>query len=398
MIGKRKQIDIDLATELYRDQKLPSPRVAKAVGCSVATLLSRLREAGVAIRPSGNHMEKVPFETMQHEYVDLEMSVTEIATKYDMAPTSILERLTKGGVKLRNRKDMADKANIKIPMSEHPEICQRYIDNPSENSSTIAQDYGVHKTTITTILKKGGIQLEHHGARISSWKGGITPLHNRIRNCEKAQQWKRICMERDNFTCTSCSDKGVKLHVHHTEWFTCILEGFLMLNLSSDIDTDQLFDLALEYEPFWNIDNGTTMCENCHNKHHGRPLPPTVRGNRPSKKDIDIDNAIELYNSGMTATAVAKEVGTVASVLLKLLRQHNIPIRHFASYKTGCAPIVQIRHEYEVLGMTTTQIAQKYGTTRGNIQKRLKNADVTMRDAWGERRRNIQLAHAAKPS
>ncbi len=184
----------------------------------------------------------------------------------------------------------------------------------------------------------------------------------------------------------SCLASSIKLHVHHVVWFSCILDGFLLLN--ADVDKDQLFDLALEYEPFWNIDNGKTMCENCHNELHGRPLPEMVRGNRPPKKDIDIDNAIELYSGGMTAIAVAKEVGTVASVLLKLLRQHDIPIRHFASYKTGCAPITQLCHEYEVLEMTTTQIAQKYGVTRSNIQKRLKKAGVTMRDHWEERRKN----------
>lgn len=384
----RKEIDINKAIQMYSTEKLPSPVVSKAVGCCVQTLLTRLREAGVAIRSNGNHMEKVSFETMQYEYVDLEMSTTEIAKKHNMAPTSILERLTKGGVQMRDRKEEARKACIKIPVSEHPKICQRYIDNPSDNASIIGKDYDVHKGTIATILKKGGIQPEHTGARLSSWKGGITPLHNRIRNCEKAQQWKRACMERDNFTCLSCSARGVKLHVHHIEWFTCILEGFLLLNLSAGVSTNELFVLALAHEPFWDIDNGTTMCENCHNEHHGRPLPSTVRGNRPPKKDIDINKAIELYNSGMTATAVAKEVGTVASVLLKLLRQHDIPIRHFASYKTGCAPTARICHEYEVLKMTTTQIAQKYGVTRSNIQKRLKKSGVNMRDHWEERRKN----------
>lgn len=387
-MASRKNIDIDKAIDLYVNQKMPTTQVSKIIGCCVQTLITRLRECDVVIRSCGNHKEKVSLEIIKHEYVNLEMSITEIATKHNMAPTSILERLTSGGVQLRNRKEMADKANIKIPVSEHSEICQRYIDNPSDNAAIIAKDYDVHRSTITTILKKGGIAPENFGARSHSWKGGITPLHSQIRNCEQAQQWKRACMERDNFTCMSCSIKGGKLHVHHIEWFTCILEGFLMLNLNSNIDKNRLFDLALEYEPFWNIDNGTTMCENCHNEHHGRSLPSTVRANRPPKKDINVDKVIELYNSGMTATAVAKEVGTVASVLLKLLREYDIPIRHFASYKIGCVPIVQICHEYEILKMTTTQIAQKHGVTRSNIQKRLKKAGVTMRDHWGERRKN----------
>lgn len=262
----RKEIDINKAIRMYSIEKLPSPVVSKAVGCCVQTLVTRLREAGVSIRSCGNHMEKVAFEIIKYEYVDLKRSTSTIAEKYGMNQASVWERLHKGGVQMRDRKEEARRACTKIPVSEHSKICHRYVDNPSDNAAIIGRDYGVHKTTITAILKRGGITPEHFGARIPSWKGGITPFYKLIRNSEKAQLWKRTCLERDNFTCMFCSARGVKLHVHHIVRFSYILDRFLLLSV--DVDKSQLFVLAMKHEQFWDIDNGQTLCESCHVEKH----------------------------------------------------------------------------------------------------------------------------------
>ncbi len=151
-MAERKNIDIDKAVDLYVNQKMPTTQISKIIGCCVQTLITRLREHDVVIRSCGYHKEKISFEIIEYEYVQLEMSTSAIAKKHNMNQVSIWERLRNGGVQMRNQKEEARKACIKIPISEHPKICQRYIDNPSENSSTIAKDYCVHKGTIATIL------------------------------------------------------------------------------------------------------------------------------------------------------------------------------------------------------------------------------------------------------
>ncbi len=102
--------------------------------------------------------EKIDFSTIRHEYTILNMSTTEIAEKHNMSPSSIWERLKKGGVKLRDQKQEALKAKIKIPISEHCNICERYIKNKNESCGDIAKDYDVHKSTIADILKKNNIK------------------------------------------------------------------------------------------------------------------------------------------------------------------------------------------------------------------------------------------------
>lgn len=262
----KKKINIDLAIKLYRDDKLPTTKVSKIVGCCVQTLITRLREFGIEIRSNGWDKQKVDFELLKYEYEHLRMSTTAIAIKHSMNGVSIWERLVNGGVKMRDRKEEATKANTKIQLSEHPKICLRYQINEYESCGDIAVDYCVHKSTIAGILKKYGIDPEHFGARIKSYKGGITPLHTRIRHCEKGQIWRRECMTRDDYTCQVTKKRGSKLEIHHLKSFSQIFEEFLSLNsdLDLEVDYDQLFDLSQGYNPFWDINNGITLSEESH--------------------------------------------------------------------------------------------------------------------------------------
>jgi hypothetical protein len=211
-------------------------------------------------------MEKCSFEILRHEYEDLEMSTTAIADNHGMNSSSVWERLVKGGIQMRNREEEMRKAITKIPLSEHQTICERYKTNKGESCYDIAADYGVHKTTIGNILIFNGINPEHFGARIKSYKGGITPLHTRIRHCEKGAMWRRACMERDDYTCQKTGQRGGKLEVHHVKRFSEILEEFLSLNSDLDPvnDCDSLFDISQRYDPFWDTDNGLTLSEAYH--------------------------------------------------------------------------------------------------------------------------------------
>lgn len=269
-MSRRKILDIDKAIALYRDKRLPTTKVSKIVGCSVQTLITRLRERDIAIRTNGNHMEKCDLNLLKYEYEILMLSTSEIARKHNMSSSSVWERLVKNGVVMRDRKAESIKAITKIDVQEHPQICLRYQTNDNESCADIANDYSVHKTTIAGILKKYGIDPEHCGARIKSYKGGITSLHTRIRHCKKGAAWRRGCMERDDYTCQTTGKRGGKLEVHHLKSFSQIFEEFLSLNsdLDPEKDCDTLFDLSQHYPPFWDISNGITLSSEEHDKLH----------------------------------------------------------------------------------------------------------------------------------
>lgn len=104
------------------------------------------------------------------------------------------------------------------------------------------------------------------GKRNSQWKGGIKQLWRAIRNLPEALEWRKQVFERDSYTCQACKQHGGKLEAHHIESFKEIYREFLKEYDQFSIieDRETLIRLALKYKPFWNIDNGKTLCKRCH--------------------------------------------------------------------------------------------------------------------------------------
>lgn len=78
------------------------------------------------------------------------------------------------------------------------------------------------------------------GEKNPNWKGGITPLVMQIRNSKEMQEWRKAVYERDNYTCQICNMRGGDLNVDHIKPFA--------------LYPDLRFD----------IDNGRTLCIECH--------------------------------------------------------------------------------------------------------------------------------------
>ena len=82
----------------------------------------------------------------------------------------------------------------------------------------------------------------HKGKDCHTWKGGITPLNRKIRNSVEYKLWRTAVFERDNYTCIWCRERGGELNADHIKPFAYFPE----LRLA--------------------IDNGRTLCKDCHRK------------------------------------------------------------------------------------------------------------------------------------
>ena len=104
-----------------------------------------------------------------------------------------------------------------------------------------------------------------------NWKEGISPLGSLIRSMKEYKNWRNLIFKRDNYTCQECGDnKGHNLNTHHKNPFAKLLQEFLKEydQFSPIEDKETLVRLAIKWQPFWKIDNGTTLCEDCHKKEH----------------------------------------------------------------------------------------------------------------------------------
>lgn len=88
------------------------------------------------------------------------------------------------------------------------------------------------------------ISLKLRGEKAPNWKGGVTLENGIIRSSLEMRLWRESVFKRDNWSCRMCAKRGIKLHAHHIKSFS-------------------------EYpEVRYAIDNGLTVCIDCHRKLH----------------------------------------------------------------------------------------------------------------------------------
>lgn len=76
----------------------------------------------------------------------------------------------------------------------------------------------------------------------NSWKGGVTPENKIIRRSLEFKFWREAVFKRDNWTCVHCGKRGVTLHPDHIKPF------------------------AFFPELRFDVENGRTLCVDCHKK------------------------------------------------------------------------------------------------------------------------------------
>lgn len=160
-------------------------------------------------------------------------SSKQLGIKFSISRTNIVKRLNKLGIKTRSGKESQRTVSTKGikhgPMSvEH----RKRISESLTNNPLVRGRQAWNK----------GIKTQHNsGEKHWNWKGGTTPLHEQIRKSLEYKLWRQAVFERDNYTCVLCGDaKGGNLEADHIKQF------------------------AFYPELRFAIDNGRTLCRDCH--------------------------------------------------------------------------------------------------------------------------------------
>lgn len=92
-----------------------------------------------------------------------------------------------------------------------------------------------------------------------NWNNFTTPLVVAIRKSYDSIQWRNSILKRDNYICQKCgrSDRTLQVHHHIKAFHEIIYEN----NITDAREAKRCTEL-------WDINNGITLCTECHRHEH----------------------------------------------------------------------------------------------------------------------------------
>ncbi len=84
----------------------------------------------------------------------------------------------------------------------------------------------------------------------------LTPLQKTIRRMTESQIWRKAVFERDDYQCQKCGNRGGRLEANH-------IKPFIIILVQYSIDSTEA---ARNCTELWDIENGETLCHDCHIK------------------------------------------------------------------------------------------------------------------------------------
>jgi len=186
---------------------------------------------------------------LENQYIVLGKSISGIAKEVGVSRSAIEDRLALFGIP--KRESLKEKHKRLLGLKK---LIIKLYKNKDLTTREIANKLGVEKTAIADLLRREGVLKtskeklsgRYVGEKASNWKGGVTKKNIILRYRIEQRCWVKSVLERDNFTCQKCGQRGGNLEVHH------------------------IFNFADYPELRLAIDNGVTLCKKCHKEFHKR--------------------------------------------------------------------------------------------------------------------------------
>ena len=116
-----------------------------------------------------------------------------------------------------------------------------------------------------TIKKMSISRTGKIGQAATAWKGGKMSMTKLVKGFQNRNGWYKMIYQRDGFKCVYCGSKD-KIEAHHKKPMKNIIDEY-----KNRFDNNQdlyKFLISLDIIVDSNLDNGITLCRECHKKEH----------------------------------------------------------------------------------------------------------------------------------
>ncbi len=136
-------------------------------------------------------------------------------------------------------------------------------DSSGENNSFFGHKHTAETRALFSQQRRGRI-----GANATAWKGGKLSVNARVKFYVFRQGWYRRVFERDSFKCTQCGSNK-KIDAHHKVAISKLIKQALIGKHFETDDEKYLYLITQEDILDRLLENGVTLCRECHRKIHG---------------------------------------------------------------------------------------------------------------------------------
>jgi len=314
---EKYNVDKDWLYQKYFIEKISIGKLMTILNCSSDVIYHRMKKFDFKLKPRKTNSNKgvslkadsIDIEFFKQKYYEEKMNLREICLLLDCCGETIRKFMKKNGFKIRSQKGRKasqetierlkkiGKENAKKILIDKDWLYEQYFIK-MRSMSNIALELKISEPTVQARMLEFGFvrrnrsesklgklnpmfgltgekspkygkplspeALENLKANIPRGEKNhnykkpedrIDPINNQIRNCQKSKDWKRKVLARDKFICTMCKSSK-NLHVDH-------IKPFALIKLENNIKS---LEGALLCEELWNINNGRTLCKECHEK------------------------------------------------------------------------------------------------------------------------------------
>lgn len=237
--GCKKKLDVEYICQEYLSGR-STYSIAEELGENDVLIGKTLRRAGIELRDRKECQKAVDGDKIISLYIS-GMSRAEIMKEVGCS-NSVITRY------LKNAEINPGKLSPKIDVQK---IIDTYLEVGSVTET--AKILSLSPSVASKHLNKAEIAVSKNkvaGSLHWNWKGGITPRIESLRHSDEFKRWRKSVYKRDGYNCMmpGCDKHGGEIHAHH------------------------IIPIYEEESKIFDINNGITLCRDCHEKTYGKEL------------------------------------------------------------------------------------------------------------------------------